>query len=84
MYNLGPHTVCKPHIDFANLLFGYCAVTALGRFDHKSGGHLGLDEYKLILEFPCGTTTLIQSGIVHSNVEVGEGERRFSFTQYAA
>jgi hypothetical protein len=43
-----------------------------------------LDEYKLILEFPCGTTTLIQSGIVHSNVEVGEEERRFSFTQYAA
>lgn len=84
-YNLGPRTVCKPHVDFANLPFGYCAVTALGRFDHRTGGHLVLDEYKLILEFPRGTTILIQSGIVtHGNVEVGEGEKRFSFTQYAA
>jgi hypothetical protein len=71
-------------VDFANLPFGYCVVTALGRFDHWRG-HLVLDEYKLILEFPHGMMILIQSGIVtHGNVEVGEGERRYSFTKFAA
>lgn len=84
-YNLGPQTVCKPHQDFANLPFGFCAITALGNFDHKKGGHLVLEEYKLIVEFPAGYTVLIPSAIVtHSNKKIAEEERRFSFTQYAA
>lgn len=84
-YNLGPQTVCRPHLDFANLPFGYCVVTSFGQFDYRKGGHMVLDEYKLILEFPAGSTILIQSAIVtHSNLAVGEGETRYSFTQYAA
>jgi hypothetical protein len=84
-YNLGPRTVCIPHVDFANLPFGYCAITALGDYDPKKGGHLVLWDCKLIIEFPPGSTILVPSAIVtHSNVPVGETERRYSFTQYAA
>jgi hypothetical protein len=72
-------------VDFANLPFGYCAVTALGRFDSSKGGHMVMDEYRLVLEFPAGSSMLLQSAIVtHSNVGVGEDECRYSVTQYAA
>jgi hypothetical protein len=84
-YNLGPRTVCKPHVDFANLPFGLCSVTALGKYDHRKGGHTVLHEYKLILQFPPGATILIPSAIVtHSNLPIGEDEQHFSFTQYSA
>ena len=84
-YNLGPRTVCLPHVDFANLPFGYCAITAIGDYDYKKGGHIVLWEPKLIIEFPPGTTVLLPSAIVtHFNMPVAEGETRCSFTQYAA
>ncbi|KAJ7237601.1 hypothetical protein C8J57DRAFT_1529151 [Mycena rebaudengoi] len=59
--NLGPRTCALGHRDFANLVFGWCAITALGKFDWKKGGHLILWDCKLILEFPPGTTILIPS-----------------------
>jgi hypothetical protein len=84
-YNLGPQTVCGPHLDFANLPFGYCAITALGQFDPTKGGHLVLWECKLVIEFPPGSTILIPSAIItHSNVAIQAGEKRYSVTQYAA
>lgn len=84
-YNLGPQTVCFKHKDFANLAFGMCAITALGDFDPKKGGHLVLWECRLVIEFPPGASILILSAtITHSNVEVSENERRYSFTQYTA
>ncbi|KAF8879430.1 hypothetical protein CPB84DRAFT_1751652 [Gymnopilus junonius] len=52
MFNLGPRTVCYPHRDFANLSFGFCAITALGSFNPKKGGHLVLWECGLVIEFP--------------------------------
>lgn len=37
-----------------------------------------------MVEFPPGSTVLIPSAILsHSNVDIREGERRYSFTQYA-
>ncbi|KAI9568137.1 hypothetical protein HD554DRAFT_2022563, partial [Boletus coccyginus] len=84
-YNLGPATVCLPHRDSANLSFGICAITALGRFNPKTGGHLVLRELGLVIEFPPGATVLIPSAVLtHYNLKISEGETRYSFTQYAA
>lgn len=84
-YNLGPQSVCRPHLDFANLAFGLCAITALGNFDPTQGGHLVLWDCRLVIEFPPGSTILIPSAMVtHSNVPISSHETRYSFTQYAA
>ncbi|KAJ7791308.1 hypothetical protein B0H14DRAFT_3500652 [Mycena olivaceomarginata] len=39
-FNFGPQTVTFPHLDFANLAWGWCAITALGDFDPDRGGHI--------------------------------------------
>jgi hypothetical protein len=39
-FNFGPNTVTLPHVDAANLAWGWCAITALGMFDPDLGGHL--------------------------------------------
>ncbi|KAF8217895.1 hypothetical protein K438DRAFT_1557440 [Mycena galopus ATCC 62051] len=84
-FNLGPRMCTLGHRDFANLVFGWCAITALGNFDFTRGGHLILWDCKLILEFPPGATILIPSAsIFHSNIPIAAGERRYSFTQYTA
>jgi hypothetical protein len=60
-----------------------CAVQALGDFNPKEGGHIILWELKLVIEFPPGALILIPSATVtHSNLPVGPGEHRASFTQY--
>lgn len=83
--NFGPKVCARKHRDMLNLAFGWCATTSLGRFDHTQGGHLVLEEAKLIVEFPMGSTFLIPSScITHSNTPVGEEEFRASFTQYTA
>ncbi|KAJ7819634.1 hypothetical protein B0H14DRAFT_2600560 [Mycena olivaceomarginata] len=85
-----PSTSALAHVpsatcDFANLAFGLCAITALGDFDYKAGGHLVLWDCKLVIEFPPGCTILIPSAaIYHSNIPIGRKEHRYSFTQYTA
>lgn len=84
-FNFGPQTVCAKHLDSKNLVVGWCAVTALGNFNHKKGGHLVLWELGLVVEFPAGSTILIPSAAIHhSNTPIGEGENRQSFTQCTA
>ncbi|KAJ7904063.1 hypothetical protein B0H13DRAFT_1620886, partial [Mycena leptocephala] len=84
-FNFGPRAITVPHLDFGNLAWGWCAITALGTFDPDVGGHLILWDLKLVIRFPPGSTILIPSAIIrHSNVPVGLHERRFSFTQYTA
>lgn len=62
----------------------YC-VTALSSFDYTCGGHLALDELKLVLEVPSGMTILIPSAVIkHSNTPIQSGEERYSMAQYAA
>jgi hypothetical protein len=39
-FNFGPRVICASHLDFANLSWGWCAVTALGDFNPDLGGHL--------------------------------------------
>lgn len=83
--NFGPITCCFDHVDSGNLPFGWCAITALGKFDPTLGGHLVLWELRLVIEFPPGSTILIPSGAIHhSNIAIRAGESRYSFTQYTA
>ncbi|KAJ7291857.1 hypothetical protein C8J57DRAFT_1212279 [Mycena rebaudengoi] len=84
-FNFSPHTITAPHLDFGNLAWGWCSITALGNFDPDCGGHLILWDLKLIIRFPPGSTILIPSAILrHSNVRIRPHERRYSFTQYSA
>ncbi|KAJ7437534.1 hypothetical protein FB451DRAFT_177835 [Mycena latifolia] len=84
-YNLGPQTCCDGHRDCGNKWDGGCAITAGGDFDHTRGGHIVLEEFKLVIQFPSGSTVIIPSAVVtHSNTPIAEHEQRFSFTQYTA
>ncbi|KAJ7838442.1 hypothetical protein B0H13DRAFT_1650760 [Mycena leptocephala] len=82
-FNFGPATITFPHLDFRNLAWGWCAITALGNFDPDRGGHLVLWDLKMIIRFPPGSTILLPSAILrHSNVKIFPHETRFSFTQF--
>ncbi|KAJ7429398.1 hypothetical protein B0H11DRAFT_1768205, partial [Mycena galericulata] len=84
-FNFGPSTVTLPHVDAANLAWGWCAITALGHFNPDLGGHLILWDLNLIIRFPPGSTILIPSALLrHSNIAIQQGETRYSFTQYTA
>ncbi|KAJ7071764.1 hypothetical protein B0H15DRAFT_957558 [Mycena belliarum] len=84
-FNFGPHAICARHLDFANLAWGWCAITALGCFDADLGGHLILWELRLVVRFPAGATILLPSALVqHSNIPIRTHEYRASFTQYTA
>ncbi|KAJ3520526.1 hypothetical protein NMY22_g12719 [Coprinellus aureogranulatus] len=68
-----------------NLVFGWCAVTALGDFDYTKGGHLVLIEAQIVIKFPPGATILLSSATVtHANTPVQPGKKRLSFTQYVS
>ncbi|KAJ7349570.1 hypothetical protein DFH08DRAFT_935631 [Mycena albidolilacea] len=70
---------------FANLSWGWCAVTALGWFDPDLGGHLILWDLRLVIRFPPGSTIFIPSALIrHSNVPIRPHKIRSSFTQYTA
>ncbi len=82
-FNIGRSVCTTKHIDVQNCPFGWCCVTALGDFNSKKGGHMVLWELGLIIEFPPGACICLPSAIItHSNIPVGEGESRASFTQY--
>ena len=84
-FNCGPRTVALKHTDYGNVSHGICALTALGSFDHRRGGHLVLFDLKLVLQFPPGSTVLIPSGCLsHGNTPIQEDETRMSIAQYAS
>ncbi|KAJ6555623.1 hypothetical protein DFH09DRAFT_1318031 [Mycena vulgaris] len=84
-FNFGPRAVCAPHLDFANLSWGWCAITALGDYDPDRGGHLILWDLRLVIRFPPGSTILIPSALIqHSNVPIHAHEHRCSFVRYTA
>ena len=73
------------HTDTGNKANGLCAITAIGKFDPKRGGHLILKQLRLVIEFPPGSTILIPSATVtHGNTPIQQNETRMSITQYAA
>jgi hypothetical protein len=84
-FHPGPHALTVPHLDFGNLSWGWCVITALGRFNPDLSGHLILWDLKFVIRFPPGSTILIPSAIIrHSNVPISASEFRCSFTQYTA
>ncbi|PBK79337.1 hypothetical protein ARMGADRAFT_857363, partial [Armillaria gallica] len=84
-FNFSPRMLCFRHTNSGNLPFGWCAITALGRYDFRRGRHLVLWDLKLVINFPPGSTILIPSAILcHSNTTIGKWERHYSFTQYMA
>ena len=84
-FNFRPRTVLIKHLDHNNLSWGWCSITPLGNFDANKGGHLVLWDLGLIIWFPRGSSILIPSAMIkHSNTPIGEGETRYSFTQYSA
>ena len=40
------------HVNHLNVAFGFCAITALGSFDHTLGGHLILYDLNEASKFP--------------------------------
>ncbi|KAL0067314.1 hypothetical protein AAF712_005540 [Marasmius tenuissimus] len=83
--NFGPRTCTFKHRDIQNLPHGWCAVTAMGNYDYRKGGHLVLWDLKLVIQFPPGCTILLPSAsLLHSNIPVQPGETRTSYTQYSA
>ncbi|KAF6741064.1 hypothetical protein DFP72DRAFT_835414 [Ephemerocybe angulata] len=84
-FNFGPQTVTARHRDCMNLPGGFCAITALGEFNSKTGGHLVIEELGIVIEFPAGSTILLPSAVfTHSNTAIQPGETRVSFTQYTS
>ncbi|KAI0038879.1 hypothetical protein FA95DRAFT_1504953, partial [Auriscalpium vulgare] len=84
-WNFGPYAATVPHRDSRNVPYGWCAVTALGDFNYKLGGHLVLWDLKLVIEFPPGSTILLPSAVLtHSNTSIQPGETRRSFTQHCS
>ncbi|KAJ6470097.1 hypothetical protein C8R47DRAFT_988947, partial [Mycena vitilis] len=84
-FNFGPNTVTFPHVDAANLVWGWCCITAFGSFNPDLGGHLILWDLRLIIRFPPGSTIMIPSALLrHSNISIQQGEHRYSFTQFTA
>ncbi|KAI4294642.1 hypothetical protein K525DRAFT_145067, partial [Schizophyllum commune Loenen D] len=83
--NFGPRTVTVGHRDFGNLSHGFCAITALGRFNPDLGGHLILRELKLVIRFPPGSSIIVPSALItHLNTDIGPDEKRYSVTQYTS
>ncbi|KAJ7216211.1 hypothetical protein C8J57DRAFT_1096170, partial [Mycena rebaudengoi] len=84
-FNFGPNAVTFPHVDAANLVWGWCCVTAFGDFNADLRGHLILWDLKLIIRFPAGSTIMIPSALLrHSNISIQQGKHRYSFTQFTA
>ncbi|KAJ2914909.1 hypothetical protein MD484_g5504, partial [Candolleomyces efflorescens] len=84
-FNCGPQSISNSHFDSGNLSFGLCALTALGEFDHRDGGHLILHTLKKVVEFPpCSTILLPSAAVEHANSPIAPHELRYSIAQYAS
>ncbi|KAK7023499.1 hypothetical protein VNI00_016717 [Paramarasmius palmivorus] len=70
-FNFGGKVRCWKHRDQQNLPLGWCAITALGRFNPRKSARLVLWELKLVIDFPPGSTILIPSAVItHSNTRI--------------
>ncbi|KAJ7925371.1 hypothetical protein B0H13DRAFT_1551769, partial [Mycena leptocephala] len=83
-FDLSPQTVTPPQWLCNHLHWCWMAITALGTFDPRRGGHLILWDLGRVLEFPPGCTILIPSILNFSIAKIQPGERRYSLTQYVA
>ena len=67
--NLGPRTVTYRHTDHLNVPWGWCAISAFGRYDYKLGGGSlmdmgGMSKTLQRKELTCGSvSTLVRARI---------------------
>jgi hypothetical protein len=52
IFNLGPNTVTLDHIDYANVAYGLCGISALGKYNPDKGGHMILFDLGVMICFP--------------------------------
>lgn len=84
-FNCGPKTILLKHLNSGNVAGGLSAITALGVFDPKVSALLVLFPFKMIIEFPSGSTVLLPSAVVHhANTALQPGDHRCSMTQHCA
>ncbi|KAH0836371.1 hypothetical protein J3R83DRAFT_7944 [Lanmaoa asiatica] len=82
-FNCGLRVMTLEHVDSTNVPFGLCAIFACGSYNPTQGGHLILFDFKLVIQFPPGSTILVLSDTIwHGNVAIQPHSTRQSFTQY--
>jgi hypothetical protein len=64
IFNLGPNTVTLDHIDYANVAYGLCGISALGKYNPDKGGHMILFDLGVMICFPPRSTILIPSSVL--------------------
>ncbi|KAJ7099163.1 hypothetical protein C8R44DRAFT_584440, partial [Mycena epipterygia] len=84
-FNCGPNTATVEHRDSKNRPDAFCGITCRGKFNPRTSTLLYLRQFRLVVEFASGSSTLIPSATVdHGNTPLQLGETRCSITQYAA
>ncbi|KAK4690793.1 hypothetical protein P7C70_g9490, partial [Phenoliferia sp. Uapishka_3] len=83
--NTGDNVATRRHRDALNLLLGLCCIFVNGTFDSRVGGHLVLEEAKVIIELGAGDLCFIPSGMfTHWNIPIGKGGRRNSIAYWTS
>ncbi|KAE9382552.1 hypothetical protein BT96DRAFT_845363, partial [Gymnopus androsaceus JB14] len=78
-FNFGGKVSTFLHRDFLNWAFGWCAITALGRFNPRRNARLILWEVKPVIDFPPVSTILLPSTVItHSNTTIAEGDSQYT------
>ncbi|KAJ7026220.1 hypothetical protein C8F04DRAFT_894827, partial [Mycena alexandri] len=64
-------------------IMSWSALTALGTYDPRHGGHIILWDLGLLVRFPPGATILLPRALLrYSFVEIGPGETRHLLIQH--
>lgn len=73
-----------PRLDDRDMLWGWRAITALGRYDADRGGEIILWDEKKVIKFPVGSTFLFPAAFMrYSFTSVGPLEKRYALSQYS-
>ncbi|KAJ7585508.1 hypothetical protein C8J56DRAFT_788541, partial [Mycena floridula] len=81
--NFGPSTECFEHTVKGNGAGLWCLITAVSNHNPHCSGHIVLYSFKILVEFPSGSSIAIPSASVpHGNTPIQPGEERYSVTQY--
>ncbi|KAG6915875.1 hypothetical protein DXG01_009452 [Tephrocybe rancida] len=82
-FNVGPQTsTVQPYMDCQQECRGLSAMTPIGNYNYKLGGHIVFYELKLIVEVVPGTTLFVPTGLLsYGTMDIQESEERMTITQ---
>lgn len=84
-FNIGEQSICHPHVDDRDFLFGWAPTKCFGAFNPKEGGHIVFWDLGIAFEFPPGTEIFFPSALlIHFNTSLQPGETRYSVTSYSS